>query len=302
MQCRSACKGTGMTDLVLNTLLSSLFIGIFYGLVGIGLTISFGVLRLLNIAHGDFIMLGAFGAFWLHELFGLSVFASGPLIVAPLAFAIGLCLYPLLVRRLEKFKDPEAVSLLVMFGLSVFLANAAALFWGTSVRGIVAPLPISRIDVLGQTVPAGWIAAAIVGLLTITAMLLVLKYSRLGRSIRAIMQSSQLSAAVGIDVQRITAISFAISVALAAFAGAMLPLVSPAISSSMGMRYTIVAFTVVILGSIGKPMGALLGGIIFSEVLGISNILLPPSQAQLVAYGLLLLVIYFRPQGVLGHA
>ncbi len=291
-----------MTDLIVNTLLSSLFIGIFYGLVGIGLTISFGVLRLLNIAHGDFIMLGAFGAFWLHELLGLNVFTSGTLIVAPAAFVIGLCLYPLIIRRLERFRDPEAVSLLVLFGLSVLLSNAAAYFWGTSVRGIVAPLPISRVEIFGETIPAGWFAAAIVGILTVLAVLLFLKYSRLGRSIRAIMQSPQLSAAVGVDVQRVTAVSFAMSVALAAFAGSILPLVSPAVSSSMGMRYTIVAFTVVILGSIGRPLGALIGGIIFSEVQGIASILLPPSQAQLVAYALLLLVIYFRPQGVLGRA
>lgn len=291
-----------MSNLIINTLLSSLLLGIFYGLVGLGMTMAFGVLRLLNIAHGDFIMLGAFGAFWLHEFAGWNVFFSAALVIAPVGFLVGFCLYYALVRRLDRFKDPESVSLLVFFGLSVFLGNAAASVWGVSVRGIINPMPVSRVEVLGQTIPSGWVAAAVMGSIAIAVVLVVLNSSRFGRSIRAIMQSPQLSESVGLHVQLTKALSFATAVALAAFAGAILPLVSPAISSSMGMRYTVIAFTVVILGSMGKPLGALFGGIIFSEIIGIANIVLPPSQAQLVAYALLLGVIYFRPQGVLGHA
>ncbi len=298
------------------SLLAGLLFGLYFSLIGLGLNLVFGVMRIVNLAHGDFLMLGAFLAFWLFTLFALNPVAA--VAIAFIGFMIvGLPLYYLLVPRLLRAKDPEMLSFILFFGLSQVIEAVTTIAFGTSERSIpgdqlgraltavasvftghtVEPGPV---ELFGQTFPAAWVASSIASGAAVLLVYLYLYQTRLGYLTRAVMDNRDEAIATGIDVHRVSAIAFGIGIGLAAVAGVFAPFILGSITPAMGAEVTITAFAVIVIGSLGNPLGTVLGGIIY----GVSYMLMQSyysSWANLLPYVLLVAILLVRPSGLLGR-
>jgi branched-chain amino acid transport system permease protein len=298
------------------TLVAGLLFGLYFSLVGLGLNLVFGVMRIVNLAHGDFLMLGAFLAFWLFKLF-----AFNPIVTIPIAFALflllGLPLYYILVPRLLGARDPEMLSIILFFGLSQVIEAVTTIAFGTSERSIPGmalgnavrwaakvigidyePGPVA---LLGQTFPISWVMSGLAGALAVLGIYLYLYRTRLGYLTRAVMVSREEAISTGIDVHRVSAIAFGVGIALAAIAGIFAPFMLNIITPAMGVDATITSFAVIVIGSLGNPLGTVLGGIVY----GVSLIFLQQSSysswANTLPYLLLIGVLLARPSGLLGR-
>jgi branched-chain amino acid transport system permease protein len=274
-------------------IISGLLAGALYAMVALGLGLIFGVMRVLNVAHGPLLMLGAYTTFWLFHFLGLSPYLS-LLVSMPALFVVGAVLQRLLVRRVVD--APELSSLLLTFGISIAVVNLAQFAFTSDLRSVeyltgsfrLGPFAFSKSRV---------IACAFAALITALAFLF-LKKTRVGKAIRAVSQSREVAQVCGIDVQRIHLIAFGIATALAA-AGGTLVSVMVAIQPEMGQVYTFKSFLVIVLGGAGNYPGALLGGLLLGLIEQLSSLFLTTQVNEAVAYVLLVLVLLVRPTGLL---
>ena len=262
-------------------LVAGVLFGLYFSLVGIGLNLVFGVMRIVNLAHGDFLMLGAFVAFGVVTLAGID-----PLFAVPLAFVVfllvGLLLYWVLVPRLQGAVDPEMLSIILFFGLSQviearhdhLLRHQRALDPEPRARHARSrrikvklfggkPDSAGPIQIFGQGFPAAWVIAAITSLIAIALVYLYLYRTRLGTLTRAVMSRRDEALATGIDVDRVSAAAFGIGLGLAAVAGVFAPFMFGSVTPAFGADATVTSFAVVVLGSLGNPLGTALGGIVY---------------------------------------
>jgi branched-chain amino acid transport system permease protein len=282
------------------TILAGLLFGLYFSLIGLGLNLIFGVMRVVNLAHGDFLMLGAFSAYWLFQLFGLNPVVSIALVVAAF-IVVGLPLYYLLVPRLLAAKDPEMLSIILFFGLSQVIQALATIAFGTSERSIPGRVMGSGpIAVLGQNFPIAWIVSGIVSAVAVAAIYFYLYWTRLGYLTRAVMVHREEAISTGINVHRVSAIAFGIGLALAALAGIFASFMLGSITPAMGTDTTITSFAVIVIGSLGNPLGTVLGGLVY----GVSYMFMQTyfsSWANLLPYLLLIVILLVRPSGLLGR-
>ncbi len=282
------------------TLLAGLLFGLFFSLVGIGLNLIFGVLRVVNLAHGDFIMLGAFLAFYLYHLLGWNPLVAVPLEIA-LFLIIGLPLYYLLVPRLLKGRDPEMLSFILFFGLSQVIEALAVFAFGNNERSIPdTAMGMGPIKILGQIFPATWVVGAAAGLLAIGGVYLYLYRSRLGYATRAVMASREEAQSSGINVDLVSALAFSIGLILAGLAGVFSPFMLGSIYPSMGVGLTTISFAIIVIGSLGNALGTVAGGLIYGLGLMLMQTYLP-SWSDLLPYLLLIVIILLKPNGLFGH-
>jgi branched-chain amino acid transport system permease protein len=275
-------------------IISGLLAGALYSMVALGLALIYGVMRVINIAHGTILMLGAYTTFWWFRLLGINPFVS-LLVSIPLLFLFGMFLQRTLVTRVVD--APELSSLLLTFGISIALVNIAQLAFSSDVRSVefltgaflVGPFALSK---------SRLVAFAFAVVITLLAFWFLQK-TKLGKAIRATSQSSDVAMVCGINVQRIHLYSFGIASALAA-AGGSLVAVIVAIQPEMGTVYTFKSFLVIVLGGAGNYPGALLGGMLLGLVEQLSSLFLTTQVSEAVAYVLLVLVLLLRPTGLLG--
>ena len=274
-------------------IISGLLAGALYAMVALGLGLIFGVMRVLNVAHGPLLMLGAYTTFWLFQLLGLNPYLS-LLVSMPLLFLVGVVLQRLLVRRVVD--APELSSLLLTFGVSIALVNLAQLGFTSDLRSveyltgsfILGPFAFSKSRVI----------ACVFALVITAGAFILLKKTRLGKAIRAVSQSREVAQVCGINVQRIHLITFGAASALAA-AGGTLIAVMVAIQPEMGQVYTFKSFLVIVLGGAGNYPGALLGGLLLGLIEQLASLFITTQVNEAVAYVLLVLVLLVRPTGLL---
>ncbi len=274
--------------------ISGLLAGALYSMVALGLALIFGVMRVINVAHGTILMLGAYTTFWGFHVLGINPYLS-LLLSMPLMFLLGVLLQRTLVRRVVD--APELSSLLLTFGISIALVNVTQYAFSSDVRSVefltgsflVGPLALSK---------SRLISFAVAIALTLLAFWFLQK-TKLGKAIRATSQSREVAMVCGIDVQRIHLYAFGMASALAA-AGGSLVAVIVAIQPEMGQVYTFKSFLVIVLGGAGNYPGALLGGMLLGLVEQLSSLFLTTQVSEAVAYVLLVLVLLLRPTGLLG--
>ncbi len=287
--------------MLIGAIISGLIFGLYFTLVGLGLNLVFGVMKIVNLAHGDFLMLGAFAAYWIFHLYGLHplVAAAAVLVVFVL---VGLPIYYLVVPRLQRARDAEMLSIILFFGLSQMLEAATTIAFGTTERSIPGRvLGSGPVTVLGQRVPSAWVFGAVVSAVAVACVYLYLYRTRLGRLTRAVMVSRDEALATGIDVHRVSAIAFGIGIALAGIAGVFAPFMLGSVTPAMGPEINIAAFAVIVVGTLGNPLGTVLGGIVYGVSLMLMQTYLS-SWSNLLPNVLLILVLLVRPEGLLGRA
>ncbi len=273
---------------------SGVLAGSLYAMVALGLALIFGVMRVINIAHGPLLMLGAYTTFFLWAGLGLNPFLTVPLAMIVL-FVIGALLQRTLVFRVVD--APELSSLLLTFGISIAIVNLAQLAFTSDLRAVeyitgawvLGGLAFSKSRVIAFLFAAGVTALAF----------LVLQRTRLGKAIRATSQSREVAMVCGIDVGRIHLLTFGLASALAAAGGSLLAVIV-AIQPEMGQVWTFKSFLVIVLGGAGNYPGALLGGLLLGLVEQLAALVLTTQLSEVVAYVLLVAVLLVRPTGLLG--
>jgi branched-chain amino acid transport system permease protein len=281
-------------------LLGGLLLGGIYSLTALGLSLIFGVSRVLNLAHGDFLMLGGLSAFLLFSAFELNPFVS-LLVIVPTFILVGAVFERVFIRPIadRPFHDRLIASVLVTLGMSLFISDVAAYFWGTFVKGVSVSMP--SFEIAGVFIPTlRLLTLAVIVVLTVV-LHQFLSRSALGRAVRAIAQNRQGALLVGIDASRISMITFGIGTALAAGAGVFYLLLFT-ISPYIGLPIVLKALTVIVLGGLGSLMGALWGGLILGVAETMTGFWIGEKWSPTVSVLLLLGVLLVRPSGLFGRA
>ena len=286
-----------MTTLLLQACASGLLIGGVYALVALGLTLVFGVLRIINFAHGTLMMLGMYATFFLHSLAGIDPYLS-VLLVGPAFFLVGVLIERGVIE--PNLGAPESNQLLLTLGLALFLENAALAAFSPDYRSLRLPY-LSRPLLLGEVVVnVPRLIAFGCSIALAVALWLFLKHTDVGKAIRAAAEEREGALLVGIDIRRLYAVAFGIGSGVVAVAGS---LVAPFlyVAPDVGDVFNILAFVIVVLGGMGSFIGALLGGLLVGVAESVGAALLPGSLKQLPIFALFVLVLLFRPTGLFGH-
>ena len=279
-------------------LFAAAVLGALYALIGLGLNLVYGTMRLLNIAHGDVMMLGAYAAFWWFTLTALSPLIALPLIGLAGA-ALGLAFYSLIFRReLALGLAPAAIearSQLTFFGISVVIQNVTALAFSGTPR---AYRHLDTVYHLGNTAMTGnRIASLAVALVLLGGVLLFLNRTVFGMEIKALTQHREAARIVGINVGRVQAVA----IARAALAGALLSMTEQ-VTPFMGFRFTIAAFVVIIMGELGNIRGGMIAGFLLALIEIYAVTVFSAEVRSILIYGVFVAVLLARPQGLLGRA
>jgi branched-chain amino acid transport system permease protein len=286
--------------MLVQILVFGILVGALYGLVALGLSLVFGVTKILNVAHGELVMLGGYASFWAFSLLGLDPYLT-ILISFVFLFLIGAFLYRLIFSRTVKLPEETKIknTLLVAFGLSIILQNLALRFWTADERGITASYLGTAFTVLGVRFPVVRLANLIVAVFFLVALQLFLRKTYTGKAIRATVQNWEAASLMGIDIHKVYLISFAIGAALAGVAGTLVS-INYSIQPSMGLTWTLKALIVMVLGGLGSIPGTLVGGLILGVTESTTSYFISSNYREVAGLVLFLLVLIFRPQGLFG--
>ncbi|BAU47828.1 branched-chain amino acid ABC transporter permease [Sulfurifustis variabilis] len=283
-------------EIAIQSLVSGLLTGSLYAMMAVGLTIIFGVMRIINLAHGDMVMLGMFGAFWAHSLWNVDPFLSG-LLWVPLLFLGGMLVYRFLLRPI--MPGGELNTLLYTAGLSLLIANVALFLWTGDYRTVNLPYALEPFRPFGISIPVPIAIAFGLAALITAGLYGFLLRTDLGRAIRATSQSPEAAALMGIDVNRISMITFGLGTALAGAAGVLL-VPSLYLYPTVGEILIVKSFVIVVLGGLGSVPGAIAGGLLLGLVESFGAVYVSVAYKDTIGFIIFLLVLLFRPQGLFG--
>ena len=290
-----------VVELVAQTFVNGLNIGALYGMAAVGLSLTFGVMKILNVGHGEFLMVGGYIAFWLLRLWGVDPFVGLPVIAIAL-FVLGVICYKFLFSVLAGFHEEVKVknSLLVGFGLSLVMPQIARILWTGDERAITPIYSGLSFPLLGVRIAYVPFAGLVLTVIVILALHLLLTKTYFGKAVRGTSENWKAAKLMGINVDRTYMITFSLGVAIAGLAGVLVGL-TQALSPDIGMEWTLKALIVVVLAGIGSVGGAFFAGLILGVIEAVGAIFMGPYA---VALGLVifLLILMFRPQGLFGKA
>jgi branched-chain amino acid transport system permease protein len=283
-------------SILLPAVLNGLTTGAVYALIALGLTLIYGVLHIINFAHGAALMIAMYGVYYLREKLGIDPYVALPIMV-PAMFVFGYLLQRLIIGRASHGKDENI--LLVTLGLAIVLENLALFAFRSDTRTIDTPYSLSTVSIFGALIAVPKVVAFAGALVTAAVLLAIIGKTDLGRAIRAIAKERHGAQLVGIDVDHVFAMSFGIGLAcLGAAACFLLPAyyVNPTVANG----FVVIAFTIVVLGGMGSFLGALLGGFLIGIVESLGGLWLGESLGQIGIFLIFIAVLLFRPQGLFG--
>jgi branched-chain amino acid transport system permease protein len=289
-----------MIEGAIDVIITGLILGGLYALIAVGLSLQYGVGRVLNVSHGEFIILAALAAYSLYTVAGINPLVAITF-VAPVLFAIGFGLDRTLfndLRRTSFDEDHfEGRSLLVSFGLLFVIQNLMLLFWGAGLRGIsVLNTPV---EILGRRYGLNRLVTLLVAVTVSIAFYLFIRHTRLGKAIRAAAERPDMAEALGVNRKRVLAICFALGAGLAGLAGILYSMMFE-IQASRGIELTVVAIVVVVVGGLGSITGSLIGGFLLGLVISLVNFI-DPSLSLVAFYLIFIVVLLVKPSGLLGR-
>jgi len=277
-------------------LLNGVLQGGVYAAAGVGLSLIFGVSGILNAAHGELVMLGAFATYWLFKLYHVDPFLTLPVSFA-LLFTLGYAIQRVVLNR--TLGANVLVSLLVTFGISLILVNTALRLWSADYRMMSVPY-FQRSFILGPfIVPPSRLTAFVVGVAMVAGLHGLLQHTRLGRMIRATAQDWEMARLVGVRPHQIYAVTFGLGAGISGVAGSLVALYSP-VEPHMGLTFTLFSFAVVVLGGMGYIPGVLWGGLVLGVAQALTETYSESGLSLLVAFFLLYVILRFMPAGLMG--
>jgi branched-chain amino acid transport system permease protein len=281
-------------------LVFGLLVGGLYGLAAVGLSLVFGVTKILNVAHGELLMIGGYASFWLFALFGVDPFL-GLLLPTLLLVLLGLVLYKGIFGRMTKLGEETKIknTMLVGFGVGIVLQNLAQRLWTADQRGITTDYSSLVFTLFDVRFPIVRVASFLIALFVLVALHLFLKRTYLGKAIRATVEDWEAAAVLGISTDRVYLISFLMGAGLAGLAGALVS-VGYSIEPTMGLEWTLTSLIVMVLGGLGSFVGTFVAGVLLGITQSLTSFWLGGAYREMVALLLFLLVLVVRPQGLFG--
>ena len=284
------------THLLIQTIILGLLVGGVYALMSSGLTLIFGVMRVINVAHGAFLILAAYSTYWLFQLTGLDPIISIAL-TAPLLFGLGWVIQRYILSRIE---NPERSSVIITFALAVTLEGLMGTFWKTTIRSVKPEYASEVLKFATYRFPVTRLAGFAAALLVLLILYLILQRTNLGRAIRATIQDRNAAQLVGVNVQMVSAVTFGIGIATAAAGGSLLSMIYSFNASSQTDWITRV-LSVIVLGGMGSLPGAFVAAIILGVMEQLTAVMVTLYWSPIVFYLFLFLTLIFRPQGLMGE-
>jgi len=279
---------------LLQLTIQGILLGGLYGLIAVGLSLIFGVMGIINFAHGQMMVMGMYVSYWIFVLLGIDPYLS-LIVVAAVIFVLGYLVQATVVNRILDY--PEAMQVLPLVAVGLVLENTALLLWGPDYRSPQTALSLETLWIGPVMIDVSRLIAFVLAILITTGIFVFLKKTRTGKRIRAASDNRMGAILVGINVNRINNASFGLGAAATGAAGALLLPLMP-LSPHMGHDFTLTAFIVVILGGMGNLIGALAGGLILGVAESLSALFLPATLKQVVSFSLLVIIMLFRPQGL----
>jgi len=284
-------------DTIAQLLVSGVMLGGIYAIMSIGLTLIFGVLKIVNFAHGEFLMVAMYTAWAITSVVGGNAYTAA-VIVVPVLLGFGAVAYLLIVKA--AVDKPHLVVVFATMGLSILMQNLALVFMTADLRDVPPLFGGTSIRIGPVYFRAELLLGFLISVTVTVALMIFIKRSYIGKAIRATVQDRDAAMLMGINVPRIFLLTFAGGSALVGLAGCiMLPLYSA--FPTVGLNFVLIAYVIVVLGGMGSMEGALLGGICIGLVQSLSGYYIAPAYGQMFYFLLFLLVMIFRPNGLLGQ-
>ena len=276
---------------------NGLVLGGLYACIAVGFSLVWGVLNVINILHGSFIVLGSYVAFFGYVHLGIHPFIS-TVIAGALLYALGYLLQAGIINRVVA--APVLITLTLTFGLDLILNNAMLIAFTADYQAVNLASPLGTVQIGPVFLPGDRVAAMVLAVLLTLLLYRLLRDSRIGRAIVAVRMDREAAALMGVDVPRINAITFAIGAFMAGAAGALLSIIFP-ISPLNGPLFLGKAFIVCVLGGLGSVPGAMLGGLVLGVIESFTSFWFGPERAVTISFALLLLLLFVRPSGLMGR-
>jgi branched-chain amino acid transport system permease protein len=284
-------------DIYLNVAVSGLLTGLVYGLMALGLSVIFGVVRVVNFAHGEMMTIAMYVAVVLFAAFGLDPLLM-MLPIAAVLFAFG---YALQIGLINPFiTRPEHSQFLLLVAIAIIMVNALLIVFGPDARNVQASYSFDSFQIGPLIVDATKTYAGAAAIAVAAALFAFFRFAPVGKAIRACADNFTGAQVVGLNVKRLYALTFGLGAACTGAAGAMLVLIVD-VTPALGPAYTLLAFVIVITGGLGSMPGALIGGVLIGLTEAMAGLFFTPSAKSMFAFGILVLVLLFRPQGILGR-
>ena len=285
-------------EVYLNVAVSGVLTGLVYGLMALGLSVIFGVVRVVNFAHGEMMTVAMFIAVVLFSWLGLD-----PLLmlvpIAAVLFALGYVLQKGLINSFVT--KAESTQFLLMIAVAIILVNVLLIIFGPDARGVQTSYSYDSFAIGDLIIDATKAYAALASIVVAVALYVFFRFTRTGTAIRACADNHTGALVVGLDVKHLYALTFGLGAACVGAAGAMMVLLVD-VTPTLGPSYTLLAFIIVITGGLGSMPGALLGGVLIGLTEAMAGLLFTPSAKSMFSFAILVLVLLFRPQGILGRS
>ena len=283
-------------DTYLNVAISGLLTGLVYGLMALGLSVIFGVVRVVNFAHGEMMTIAMYLAVVLFAHFGLDPLVM-MLPIAAVLFGVG---YVLQLTVINPFiSRPEHSQFMLMVAMAIIIVNSLLMIFGPDAQTVQVSYSFDSFAIGRLIVDATKLYAGLAAILVAAALFAFFKFAPLGKAIRACADNYTGALVVGLDVKRLYALSFGLGAACVGAAGAIIVLIVD-VTPPLGPAYTLLAFVIVIVGGLGSMPGALLGGVLIGLTEAMAGLFFTPSAKSMFAFAILVLVLLFRPQGIMG--
>jgi len=282
----------------LDPLVAAVLLAGIYAAMSIGMTVIYGVMKIVNLAHAGFMMMGAYFAFELFERFHVHP-VIGALLALPTFFLFGMAVYWLLVRWLPRSDQPTLSSLLLMFGFWLVLQNVALLIWGNEDQSILTPMTFSVIRFGPVSIATVRLVVFVLAVVSVVVLQIVLRRSWFGRAVRALIQNPYAAQITGVDDRRTAMLSFGVGIAFAGFAGSLLAMLY-SFSPDFGRQFLLRSFVIIVLGGLESFSGVAIGALILALVETFSILFVQASYQPAISYGLLVVVLLVLPKGVAG--
>lgn len=285
------------TEVVLKIAISGLLTGLVYGLMALGLSVIFGVVRVVNFAHGEMMTIAMYLVIVFFNALGLD-----PLVmlvpISAVLFALGYLMQRAIINPF--INRPEHSQFMLLVAVALIMVNGLLLVFGPDSQGITTSYSFDSFDLNGIIIDAGKVYAAIAALIVAVILFAFFRLTLTGKAIRACADNYNGALVVGLNVKRLYALTFGIGAACVGAAGTMLMIVTD-VTPAIGPAYTLLAFVIVITGGLGSMPGAIVGGILIGLTEALGGFFFTPSAKTMFSFGILVLVLLFRPQGIMGR-
>jgi len=278
----------------IQVIVSGILIGGIYVVVAMGLSLMFGVTKIINFAHGEFLMLGMYAAYFIYKFLGIEPYTA-IFIITPLFIVIGMIIYKLVINPIVDRK--HEIQIFATLGLSIVFQNMALFLWSADFRTVNLSYSTATVSFGDITISLARLIAFLAAAVITAAMLLLLKYTYVGKALRAVSQQNTAAELMGIKVKRIYLIAFSIGIALAGIAGALLMPVFYAFPT-VGAYFSLAAFVVVVMGGMGDVTGALIAGLIIGIVESLSGFYVAAELKEAIYFVLFIIILFIKPNGL----